>query len=127
MSADNMALAAAAATRLLLTDSPLAVQQLIDICSPPTSQQQSCHSSERRLDGTDRQTDAQQLHRPCSAYYMDSAKQVILLSSTSPLSQHAADSRPLQFPLYMYFSPFHFHNASTFFFPGRVSMDRWME
>jgi len=40
-----MALPAASATRLLLTDSPLAVQQLIDICSPPTSQQQSCYSS----------------------------------------------------------------------------------
>jgi len=52
-SADNVALLAFPA------EAP-AVQQSIDISWPPGPQQQT-----RRNDGTDRQTDARQFHKPC--------------------------------------------------------------
>ena len=44
---------------------PPAVQQSIDISWP----QQTRNSGVRRPDGTDRRTDARQLHRPCSTFY----------------------------------------------------------
>jgi len=57
-------------------NSPAAAQQSIDISCPPgptALQQRTRSSGVRRPDGTDRQTDARPMHRPCSAYYAGSA------------------------------------------------------
>jgi len=73
MYADNMALPAFTHCMPLL-------QQSIDISCPLGPQQQTCSSSVRRLDGTDRQTDGQTesvtipFHKHGSTYYADSAK-----------------------------------------------------
>ena len=57
-----------------------ATQQSVDICWPPGPQQQTCHSSiQRPNDGTGRQTDAHQFHRPHFAYYASSVSNVIHL------------------------------------------------
>jgi len=65
-SADNVTLLAFPA------EAP-AVQQSIDISWPPGPQQQTRRGSVRPPnDGTDRQTDARQFRRHCSAYYASS-------------------------------------------------------
>jgi len=73
-----VALPAFAATRCTAVRLLLSIrQQSIDISYSPGPQQQTRSSRVRQANGTDGRTDTVPLHRPCSAYYVDSANKML--------------------------------------------------